>query len=153
MGAAWARHGRSMLCVNQPLGLFWREEVTAFRIVQRKSATDVGLFCTFVNIKIRDLLMSAHVKSASFSPSMLAHPTALQCLVEPRPLTMTAANCSALRGHLPVTAPEQSGSVYWFTLLPFQPGSLDLSTASELSFHGSFGNAVQMESLYKSSSS
>jgi len=59
--------------------------------------TAVSIYCTFVNIKFRDIPMSAHVTSPSFSLSMLTLSTALQSVVEPRPLSMTAAKlfCSA----------------------------------------------------------
>ena len=83
--------------VPDVLGLFWREDVTAFNIVQVKSATAFDLYCTFVNLTFRDIPMSAHVTSPSFSLSIFTHPTALQSVVEPRPLSMTAAKlfCSA----------------------------------------------------------
>ena len=114
---------------------------------QVKPMTAVSLYFTFVNIKFRDVPMSAHVTSPSFSLSMLTHSTALQSVVEPRPVPLIATKlfCSARP-----SSSYDSGEIchcLLVHLLAFRLGSPNWSISSELSFQGYFGYTVQRESL------
>jgi hypothetical protein len=76
---------------------------------------------------------------------------ALQTVVEPWFPIISASKQFYFERQLPVVTPAKSGSIFLYTFLPFKPGSPYWSIASEISFQGFFGYAVERESLYMSS--
>jgi len=129
------------------------EDVTAFHIVLVKSATALDLYCTRVIITFRDILMSAHMTSPSFSLSMLAYTRALQSVLEPWHLTVTAAKlfCSARP-----SSSYGTGAIWQCLLVHFPAISTGVSrlvNCQSTCFQGSFVYTVDRESFYKSSPS
>ena len=81
---------------------------------------------------------------------------ALQPVV--RPPKFLTPNSFILHDQFPVATPEKSGSIFFYTFLPFEPESPHWSITSKLSlqgfpppFGGGGGYTVKKESLYVSS--